>query len=28
VSAAGKDALAGVVATMQASKVVGFVAPE
>ena len=28
VSAAGKDALAGVVATMQASKVIGFVAPE
>jgi hypothetical protein len=28
VSAAGKEALAGVVATMQASKVVGFVAPE
>ena len=28
VSAASKDALAGVVATMQASKVVGFVAPE
>jgi anti-sigma factor RsiW len=28
VTAAGKDDLAGVVATMQASKVIGFVAPE